>query len=94
MIVSNRHVVSVPNTMTTNENSDDSSASENTEVNNEHQIVDISDKSMVDIAKMVASMISSEHLESDTDNDYIHEKLHELCTRVAVCEALIEHMNH
>jgi hypothetical protein len=53
----------------------------------EMETTHISAESMNELAKMVASMLSSTHTESD-----VHEKLHCLDKRIAICEALIKHL--
>jgi len=46
----------------------------------------ISSESMVELAKMVSSMIESSPTYSEK---HLHEKYHELDKRIAICEALI-----
>lgn len=56
----------------------------------EKETVHLSAESMTDIAKMVSSM-----LETETPSHEIkclHEKMHELDKRIAICEALIHNI--
>ncbi len=55
----------------------------------ELEVVNLSSDSMVEIAKMVSSMLETTDEHSDK---HLHEKYHELDKRLAVVESLIHHM--
>lgn len=64
---------------------------EHTEHNdNEKEITNVSSESMVDIAKMISSMLESTTQPSDIK--CIYAMLHDLDKRVAITEALIKHL--
>ena len=59
------------------------------EEHKELEVVNLSPESMVEIAKMVSSMLETTDEHSDK---HLHEKYHELDKRLAVVESLIHHL--
>lgn len=71
--------------------STDTKKEENKEESHEVETTNVSSDSMVDIAKMISSMLSS--TEKSSDIQALYSLFHNLDKRISVCEALIKHMS-